>query len=133
MSEENVEIVRRAYEALFDRRDRDEYASLLHPEVELVRARDALEQTADQGVAGLERWIGEWEAVFHDFHVRAEQFHALGDQVVVAGRARGTMRASDVELRERWAHVWTVKNGLVTRIQSYVNEKEALEAAGLSE
>jgi ketosteroid isomerase-like protein len=50
MSQENVEIVRRTYAAYFDRHDREEYASLLHPGVELVRASSAPEKTMRRGV-----------------------------------------------------------------------------------
>jgi ketosteroid isomerase-like protein len=48
-------------------------------------------------------------------------------------RVAGRGRESGVSVDQRFAQVWTLQDGAVTRIESYLNPAEALEAAGLSE
>ena len=47
----------------------------------------------------------------------------------VTGRGRG----SGVAVDQRFVQVWTLRDEAVTRIESYLNPAEALEAAGLPE
>jgi hypothetical protein len=56
-----------------------------------------------------------------------------GSQVIVAGRARGTAKASRMELDQKFAFVWTVRKGLLTHVRVFTDRDEALKAAGLSE
>jgi ketosteroid isomerase-like protein len=43
------------------------------------------------------------------------------------------IRGSDGVLEERFAAVWTLRNGKALRVRYYDDKAEALEAAGLSE
>jgi ketosteroid isomerase-like protein len=58
-------------------------------------------------------------------------FDADRDLVFVRLEARG--RTTGLELSEPWAHLVTVRNGRVSRLEQFRNRDEALEAAGLSE
>ena len=133
MSQENVEVVQRVYEGYWDRHDRTIYGPLLHPDVELVRASVAPDPTMRRGVTELERWNAEWETALEGFHMRPERFRSAGDHVVVVGTSTGTVPGTDTEMHEGFWAVWTVKDRLVTRIEACGSEREALQAAGLSE
>ena len=57
-----------------------------------------------------------------------------GDHVVTAVRISGRRRGSGVEVEMQVFHVWTLREGKVTRLTGgYRERSEALEAAGLSE
>ena len=133
MSQENVEIVRRIFDAFFERRDREEYASLLHPDLEVIRSRHSTASPPGRGVVGLENWAGEWASTFGRYRMRPEEFLVSGDRVVVGGEITGTVPRTDVEVSEPFWEMFSFQDGLVTRIQAFASREEALEAAGLSE
>jgi ketosteroid isomerase-like protein len=55
-----------------------------------------------------------------------------GDEVVyVKVRAHGRGKASEEEVEFDIHHVWRLRNGLFARMDAYLDEGEALEAAGL--
>lgn len=55
-----------------------------------------------------------------------------GDEVVYAKvRARGRGKASEEEVEFDIHHVWRLRNGLFARMDAYLDEGDALEAAGL--
>ena len=56
-----------------------------------------------------------------------------GDQVVAVAEVKGVGPVSQIAMedRDRFAFVFTIKNGRVVREQAFRNRDEALEAAGL--
>jgi ketosteroid isomerase-like protein len=56
-----------------------------------------------------------------------------GDQVVAIGRLRTRGRASGLVTEAPLGYVTDFRNGIATRIRTYLDPSEALEAAGLSE
>jgi ketosteroid isomerase-like protein len=132
MSQENMEIVRRLITEIWGR-DPPDLASRVHPQVEIVTSADFPEQMLLFGLAGFERWTKRWSEVFKDYDLRPERFWEEGDLVVVALHERGTAAGSGIPIDDHYAHVWTLRDGLVVRVQVFRNRAEALEAAGLSE
>ena len=130
MSEENVETLRRVYEAL-NRGDFDAVMELAHPEVEFFRT-GALSPVT--GKSALRTWL-EPDALA-DQRWEAKEFRVNGDKVLVRQNTKARGAASGIELDvDTWA-VWTLDDdGLVTRIEGFLVDEEsaALEAAGLSE
>jgi ketosteroid isomerase-like protein len=59
--------------------------------------------------------------------------HADERLVVTAARDGGRLKGSDAEVWNDFFHVWTFRNGKVTRRSSHGMRSHALEAAGLSE
>jgi ketosteroid isomerase-like protein len=53
--------------------------------------------------------------------------------VVVFFNARGRGRGSAVEIDAQWAHVWTFREGKATRVEGFLDRRDALAAAGLAE
>jgi uncharacterized protein len=50
-----------------------------------------------------------------------EHFIAQDDKVVVLGRFVMHVKATGKESRSEWAQVWTVKDGVITHMQEYVD------------
>jgi ketosteroid isomerase-like protein len=52
---------------------------------------------------------------------------------LVALKLRASGRASGIEGEFRIFQAWTIRNGKLVRLESYLSRDEALEAAGLRE
>jgi ketosteroid isomerase-like protein len=62
-----------------------------------------------------------------------QRFLHIDDRVVVLMREYRRGRGSGIEVETDTAVVFTVRQGRVTLIQPYMDQAQALEAAGLSE
>ena len=134
MSQENVEIARRAVELI---RPFDENfpgsrvgTNLLDPAFE-VHDHDSPDQGVLRGHAGFLRWIDDWDAM--EWTLEPEEFIDAGERVVVLARLSARGRASGVSLERHDGMVWTMRNGMAIRLDYYNSATEALEAAGLRE
>ena len=138
MSQQNAELVELTYELMddlqaeqpeaFDRAFRDyldegfELAPpSVYPEGEQVY----------RGREGLERWIASTSEVWDEWRFEPERLVEADDQIVALVRLMARGSASGVRLDRESAHVWTVRDGRVTRCEVYLDRSEALEAAGL--
>jgi ketosteroid isomerase-like protein len=131
MSEENVEIVRQIYEQV-SAHAYEASSGLFDPEyaVDLTDAYPDLGVVESVGETGLR----EYFETFEDFRVElTEVIHADEKHVVTAVRDGGRLKGSDADVWERFFHVWTFRDGKVTRRSSHRERSQALEAAGLSE
>ncbi|MGH2926116.1 MAG: nuclear transport factor 2 family protein [Solirubrobacterales bacterium] len=132
MSQENVEIVRRAHAGVTVTRVLP--PELFGAEFEL----DAREVSPDFGIvqgyeASQAAFASYWET-FEDFQTEVEEvLHADDEQVVTAIRDGGRIKGSDADVQNRYFHVWAFRNGRAIRLSIYGDKDRALEAAGLSE
>ena len=132
MSEENVEVIRKLYE-LFARRDVarafPEYAD---PNLEL-RVPPLYPDTPQvfRGREGVERWIAMIDEVWAEWRFEPERYLDAGPTVVVLARLIAEGGASGIHLEREVAHLWEVSRGRATSIRVYLNQADALEAAGL--
>jgi ketosteroid isomerase-like protein len=133
ISEENVEIVRRAYEA-FNRGDMDGAFANISPEFEYVAtgAIPGMEGVvrAPEGFRGfLESWWGEFDEPRVEIHELIE----TGDQVVASLTFRGRGKQSGVETTWDIWQAWTIRHGKAVRGRGFMRREEALESARLRE
>ena len=135
MSEENVEIVRRALDLLRDSYNSgvatDALLELCAPDIRVDGTRRVFNPDVYEGEAGVRRSIREIFDVWEDFHQINERFIDLGDRVVVLQTIGGRGRASRAQVQQRGALIWTVRDGLVRHIEIFGDQREALQAAGL--
>jgi ketosteroid isomerase-like protein len=134
MSQENVEVVNRGWEAWF-RGDLDGLAELWDSDVEwdVTHFRDWPEP-AYIGIDGVKRFFAEWLEVWDDYEVGVDETLATPDgRVISLMWQRGKGRQSGLEMYVESALIFTLRAGKVTRIDNYDNRETALEAAGLSE
>ena len=80
-------------------------------------------------VTGWLDWLEAWER----YEITAEKFISAADQVVVFVRISGHTRRDGVEIEHAPAAIWTLRNGVVRRIEFYLDRNEALKAAGLAD
>ena len=131
MSQENVEIVKRATEFL-ERRDWQGMTDLFDPNVELYGTVGGLEE--GQILRGLieitQAFDTENEDVWDEHRLEPQEFIDAGDRVVVLLREYQRGKGSGVELVIDTATIVDVRDGRIVRMQGYMNPAEALEAAG---
>ena len=134
MSEENVEVVRRFYEAV-NRRDLTVLDELVaSEEAEFPSVFATSEGRVFRGRQGVRDYFAAIDAAFVDFETQVNELIDAGeDQVVAMTRVTGRGGVSGVAVDQRFAQVWTLRDEAVTRVETYLNPSEALEAAGLSE
>ena len=128
MSQENVKVVREAWDA-YSGGDYDRIAGFHDPHIVVVTLEDGALYGNDAVLANYERWDEAWEGA----ETTLEEVIGHGDRVFVAARFHGRGRASGVEVETRLYEVYTVRDGKVLRIDEYATRDEALEAAGLRE
>ena len=76
----------------------------------------------------LREWLSEWE----DWRCEAESFIVEEAAIVVLTRYRGRGRESGVSVDTTGAHVWTLRDGEVVRLEIFSSRDRALEAASAS-
>ena|SRR5215211_563390 len=131
MSQENVELVRRAYEAV-NRRDLDAFLALMDEEVEAISWLVAMEGEY-RGHAGIRHWWQDLLDAFPDFNVEVVEVRDLGDSVLATLRTHGHGADSGTPIEVLlWMAVW-LRDGKCVWWQAFGDRAEALEAAGLSE
>jgi ketosteroid isomerase-like protein len=133
MSQENVEIVRRASDP-FNRRDLPAFLAALDPDVEWMPIMATLEGRVYRGHEEVLRWLEALDADWEFFEIYPDEFQDLGDRVLAFGHWRARGRASGVTLESQpaaWLH--EVKDGKIARMRTFTDRAEALEAVGLSE
>ncbi len=137
MSQENVEVVRRVYEA----RVREDNAAVLacyHADVEFDGSRFPLTRLVGgagvyRGHEGLRRFFREYHSAWSEISDGLEELIDAGEHVVSVVTARGRGRASGAHVTQPGAAVWTLRDEKIIRVVWYSTRPEALEAAGLWE
>jgi ketosteroid isomerase-like protein len=139
MSQENVETVRRLFEAVASR-DSETVLSLYHPEVEWDGSRSRWAEVLPgdgryTGHEGIRRFSRQYFEIWESFQDTAEELIDAGDHAVVSVvTSRGLGRSSGVEVEFPGnAGVWTVVDGKIVRVVWFPSREEALEAVGLRE
>jgi ketosteroid isomerase-like protein len=134
MSQENVEIVRAAFEAFLEG-DQEKTAQLVDPALEFHGTIGGLQE--GQIAHGQSEIDQKFEAedleAWEERRLEPEEFIDAGDDVVVLLHEYRRGKGSGVELETETAVVVTVSGGRVVRIQGYMDRDAALAAVGLSD
>ncbi len=136
MSQENVEVVRRIYDAVA-RRDGVTPFELYAEDIvwDLSNARRALVTTKPvyQGHEGVRQFWREALSSFGEVNFEVEELIDAGDQVLAVIREREVGRASGAPVETTHLAVYTLADGKVIQMQLFDDRQQALEAAGLRE
>jgi ketosteroid isomerase-like protein len=144
MSQENVEIVRRAYEAnnLIGRTSAEfldpeevvpDFWDRLAPDVELHERHELPDARVYRGRAEAREFFRKTQEVFSEIRWEPREFIDLGHAVVVETRVFATGRGSEVPTEFAETDVFWFSDGLIIRLQGFATKAEALRVAGLSE
>jgi ketosteroid isomerase-like protein len=132
MSQENVEIVRRALDA-YRREGLDGYLRYFDPAIEWTTTGAYLEQGTYRGHQGVRRYLAPIEAEFDDLRVEPQKLIDAGEQVVSSVRISGWGKTSGAPVALTLISVGKLRDGMVYRLRNYPDMATALEAAGLTE
>jgi ketosteroid isomerase-like protein len=134
MSQENVEIVRRAGDA-FSRGDLDTWLAYMADDIDHRAAEGALDDRGPiHGKDAVRAYLQDWLDLFDDFRSEpVELIDAGEDRVIVVGRISGRAKQSGVETDLTYAAIYTIRDGKIARGREYWTKEQALEAAGLRE
>jgi ketosteroid isomerase-like protein len=129
MSQENVEVVRRAWEyEMFGRGGEDAVADFASDFV-----MNPVEEEPSYGRAAIRDNIQRFASAWDNLQMTAEEFIDAGDRVFVAAHFRGRGRASGITVETRLYEVYTLRDQKIVRVDEFTHRAEALEAAGLRE
>jgi ketosteroid isomerase-like protein len=128
MSGENVEFLRRGYEAL-QRGDNETFEAL---------ARERLDPDFSfhshwagrvfKGIPGTREWVSDTRETWDDYAQEVEEIVDLGDDVLVVGRASARGAGSGVPVTQEFAVIWSFEGERAIRAMSFPSRAEALEA-----
>jgi ketosteroid isomerase-like protein len=133
MSEENVQLTRRAFEALGE--DGPEgLIPYLDPDIEWISIPGFLPDAVDHvGRAGVRRWFMSLSELFDEISWRLDEVVDSQERVMVSCTARARGRSSGIEVEVQIFMSASIGDGRVTRLESFLSRGQALEAAGLSD
>ena len=129
MSTENVDIVRRMYDA-YARGDFETGLSYLNPEIEFSQPAEQPGAETYHGHEGVIQAFAKWTGTWDEYRVEVEELFDLGDHVLARTRHHGIGKASGVEVEQQIFQLWTLRNDKVVRTRMYYDQAEALEAVG---
>jgi ketosteroid isomerase-like protein len=128
VSQENVELIRRAFDHFVG--TGEHLWDAIDPAVE-VYDHDIPDAGDYRGHDGYRRWLVNWGEAWDDFSMEPKRWIDAGDRVVLVFEITATGRGSGVVVKREDAMVWTLSDGRTVRLDYYNNVEQALEAVGL--
>ncbi len=131
MTNDNVELVRNAYDA-FARGDLPAMLDSIDPDLEWTYLDPSLKRPRPQVCHGrheLESILTGWAE--HGFTVAIEEIAGHGDRVMVVVQTPGSSALLERRGDDRAYNVLTVRDGRIVAMHDCRNRQEAIELAGL--
>ena len=134
MSQANVEIVKRVIDG-FNERDVDAILQCVNPDLEWFPAiAVTLGGDALRGREGIESYVREITDTWREYRVVAQDFRVTGnEQVLVLSRVEARGAGSGGLVDEPMGQIYDLHDGKISRVRTYLDHGEALQAAGLEE
>jgi uncharacterized protein len=130
MSQENVDVAQRFHNH-FDLTGEPLW-EVVDGEIEIYD-HDIPDAGTYRGLDGYIRWLTNWGETFDGYAMDLERLVDAGDQVVSLFVMRATGRGSGATVERKDAMISTFRDGKITRVEYYNDQRQALEAVGLSE
>jgi ketosteroid isomerase-like protein len=129
MSQANVAVVRQIFEA-FNARDWATWESHHHPDFEWSDPPEFPGGGTHRGVGAIRRFLDEVLETADEWQVEIDTIESTGnDRVLMRGRSVLVGRASGMAMEDPLFQVFELKDGRVSRVQTFRSSDEALEAA----
>jgi uncharacterized protein len=128
MSQENVEVVRAAYDA-FNARDVDGLLRLSAEDCEWQPLRAQLEGIVYRGHQGVRQFVRDMDQDWEAFRIDPLEFHDRQERVAVIGRV-SALGQSGVAIDSVAGFVFELQRGRIRTIISHSDPEAALEALG---
>jgi ketosteroid isomerase-like protein len=130
MSQENIELISRVYEA-FKQRDYPAVLEHFGPMIEWVAAVNSplADRSPYRGLEAVREGVFKRiEEKFERLIVNLDEIFGAGDKVVTLGFYDGVWKANGKQFQAQTAHIWTIANGKVVKFQQYVDTYQLAEA-----
>jgi ketosteroid isomerase-like protein len=133
MSQENVEIVRTAFDA-FGEGDMDAVLALCDENIEITQAAELPGVSRRQrGHAGVLEAFAIWPDLWEDYRVEIVRLADVGDHVIATTINRGRGKGSGVPVEMPFTFLFRVRGGRIAEWRLFMREEQALKAVGLAE
>jgi ketosteroid isomerase-like protein len=138
MSAENVEVIRRTYETFNESGDWEAFAAACDPGVVLEIASQEGRESADfrvyEGLDEARRAVQDLMAPFEEVRAVVQEYiDADDDRVVVVLELLMRPKDSAADITSnRFAYLYTLREGRIVRVQDFPDPADALRAAGLT-
>jgi ketosteroid isomerase-like protein len=126
----NVEVVRRLYEA---RGNPDIVKNVLAPDVRWEVVEGFPYSGVYHGLNGVFDFFTRLFGDFEDWHSEPSEFFEAGDRVIAIGTYSARCKATGKEFTARFAHVWTIRNGVIVRLQQCADTVQIARALATRE
>lgn len=123
-------MVKRQIEAL-NRGDWGGSIEGVDPQIEWVVAREHPASRTLHGIQDLRAYRQDWAQSLGDLRFEPERVVGKDDVVVAIGRIKGTGAESGAEVGVPLGFLSRFRDGVVVRVEEYLDPQDALEAAGL--
>jgi ketosteroid isomerase-like protein len=111
--------------------DRDAGVAVCHPEI-VFRSMLGISGRSYVGHHGILAYYDDIESAWAEWGVDVERVSEGSDgRVAIVLRMRARGKESGLELTERTAHIWTLRDGRLFRNELYREPEEALRELGL--
>jgi ketosteroid isomerase-like protein len=122
---ENIAVVRRLYEA---RGNPEVLRWVLAPDVRWEVAEGFPHSDVYFGLAGVADFFTRLFSDFEDWHTEPSEFFEAGDRVIAMGKYSGRAKATGKSFEARFAHVWTIRDGVIARLQQCADTVQVARA-----
>jgi ketosteroid isomerase-like protein len=129
VSEANLELTRRAFEALAEG-GVEELLPFVHRDFEMVTPSHlAAEPDTYRGHDGVRRWFDTFYEAMDEVRIEPQEIRAAGDLVVMRMRLVARGRSTGLEMVQEAAALCTVVDDLVVRMEFFTTMDEAVAAS----
>jgi len=134
MSRENVEAIRRAWEA-GQRGDLEAGLDVFAPDVEMdLTGGGRVDAGVYSGREALRRALEDWMSAWDSTVLEPREFIDAGDDaLIVRVEVRGRSRQTGLDLGREFYWLYTMRDGRAIRVREFARRQQALEAVGLRE
>jgi len=132
-AESDAELITRMLRE-WNRADVDALLELFDAEVEVRPALSTfLASTVYRGHEGIRAWYAETNEPWAELQAEPERFIDAGERTVVIIALHARVPGGRVDVGARIAHVVTIRDGKIVRLDGYDEPDDAVAAAGLSQ
>jgi ketosteroid isomerase-like protein len=122
---DNIAVVRRLYEA---RGDPEIIRQVLAPDVRWEVVEGFPYGGVYLGLNGVSDFFTRLFTDFADWRTEPSEFFESGDHVIAIGAYSGRAKVTGKTFKARFAHVWTMRNGVIARLQQVADTAQLARA-----
>ncbi len=111
---DNIAVVRRLYEA---RGNPEIIRQVLAPDVRWEVVEGFPYSDVYLGLKGVSDFFTRLFSDFEDWRTEPSEFFETGDHVIAIGAYSAKAKATGKTFKARFAHVWTMRDGVIARLQ----------------